>query len=57
MDEGFCRGFLSMSTGKIDGIEDLATQIHFDEDVAEVLVILAGSNSLTHSYLKQSTSF
>ena len=48
MDEGFCRGFLSMARGKIDGIEDLANKIGFDEDVAEVLTILAGSSTLTH---------
>ena len=46
MDEGFCRGFLSMASGSIEGIEDLANQIRYDADVAEVLVMLAGGNEL-----------
>jgi hypothetical protein len=46
-----------MSLGKMNGIEDIAIHAHFDADVAEALVVLAGSDSITHSYLKQSSAF
>jgi hypothetical protein len=57
MDEGMCRGFISMAIGDVNGIEDLSVAIRFDSDLAEILVILAGSNKISHSYLKQSASF
>ena len=41
----------------MDGIEDLASEIRYDADIAEVLVLLAGSHSLTHPQLKASTAF
>jgi hypothetical protein len=57
MDEGFCRGFISMALGNVNAVEDLSSAIRFKEDVAEVLVTLAGSQKLTHAYLASNVAF
>jgi hypothetical protein len=57
MDEGLCRGFISMALGEVSGVEDIASTIRFDSDLAEILVILAGSTKISHSYLKSSAAW
>ena len=57
MDDAFCRGFLSISTGGIDGIEDICHIINFNADYAEVLVMLANQNELSHQQILQNTQF
>ena len=48
MDESYCKGLISMAKGKMEGIEDLSSDMNYDPDIAEILVLLAGSHSLTH---------
>jgi hypothetical protein len=57
MDEGLCRGFISMALGEVSGVEDIASTIRFDSDLAEILVILAGSHNISHTYLKASAAW
>ena len=57
MDEGICRGFISMALGDVSGIEDIASAIGFDADVAEILAVLSGKMNLSHAFLKASGAF
>ena len=49
MDDAFCRGFLSISTGGIEGIEDICHVLPYSADYAEVLVMMSNHNDMTHS--------
>ncbi len=42
-EENIARGFISLATGEVDSIEDLAQAVNFDADVAEGLSLVAGS--------------
>ena len=41
MDDAFCQGFLSISIGGVDGIEDICKKAEYDPDFAEIFVTLS----------------
>lgn len=51
MDEAHCRGFVSMASGTIDGVEDICQQINYEADFAEILVILSNNRMLNYNEL------
>ena len=57
MDDALCRGFLSIATGHIEGIEDICHIINYNADYAEVLVLLADQDEIIHQKLVQNTQF
>ena len=58
IDENTVRGLVSIASGEVDCIEDIAAAIKFDEDVAEGLSFVAASVTMdvTYSQLMSSAS-
>eukprot|EP00736_Rhodelphis_marinus_P000306 Rmarinus@m.15467 len=50
MDEATCRGLLSIGSGSVNAIEDVAGMVHADPDAAETLVILRANNLKYQEY-------
>ena len=58
IDESIARGLMSLATGEVDGIEDVAEALGFDPDVAEGLAFICSSvtTDVKHSQLSASSS-
>ncbi len=49
-DENIARGFISLATGKVDCIEDVAETVNFDANIAEGLAFIASSVTLNQTF-------
>ncbi len=49
-NEAYGRGFISMACGEVDSIEDIASAVKFDADIAEGLSFIAASATINVSF-------
>ncbi len=56
VDENIARALISLATGEVDCIEDLASQLSVDEDVGEGLAFIASSVTLALNYAELRSS-